>query len=1158
MRTRPAAPVLLLLALLPALSAPVVLARSPQREKGGGIVVREVDPGLAGERSGLKAEDLLLDWSWAPAAGGPPRTGSFACPLDLERVEFNLLPAGPVTVRGSRAGQPLSWTLAGGDLSVATRPALAPADLEAHRKALGSGPKGGPDPAALAALADGLAERSLWAQSAWARLQAAQALARAKRLEEATQTLEQAIALAAGHLSPERVAMLLSHGGGMLSESSDLKGAAALDARALEAWKRTPEGASEARALSRLAEDAFLSGDLDAAEKGYTAALASFEAVAPGSYLWARAAGRIGEIAWSRGDVDRALEQFQRAYDATAKIAPEGLEMVGVANNIGKVLFRKGDLAGAEAIYRRGVVLQEKRLPDSLDLARSLNGLGLIVTDRGDLLEAEALLKRAVAIWEAKAPGNPNGWRPLSNLGNVYLYRGDLARAEVCYTRVLDVVRRLAPGSLQETVALGNLAAVALDREDLDTAEARLRQVLEITQKKAPGSPDLARCYGYLAAVEKKRGRTDQALEYCALSAALLREKTPHSPQLGRCLRTWATVSLEAGRVETAVPLLEEALGLFEAVNPESRDTAATLMGLGIASQVRGDLPTAETRLRRAVALLEASGLESADLAEARFHLGQVLRATGRRTEARAELERSLKVLESLRQRLGGSSEDQASFLSENADYYFEYEELLLEMGEPAEAFRTVERWRATEFLKMLAARDLDLGAKVSPDLERERHLATADLDRVAGSFSGDAPLSPEEKAALEVRLRAAQKRVEEVRLKTLELSPEVYQLRYPQPVGVEETLAALDEGTLLLEYSVCKERAVLYAFGPGRGEFSAQTLPVKGEELSQLVERYRGLIRESVAPEGGAPQKLLQATATRLSGLLLGPVTDRVSMARRLLVAPDGPLYYLPFSALAAPPPKGRKAGAFRFLVAVEPVHAVTSATVYTQLLRRRGASAGTTFEAFGDPDYSRGAPAALWRGGDLTPLPATRREVESVRETLGAGVVHLGAEATAAAALALPRGTRFVHFACHGYADERRPMESALALSAGPGGDDGLLPAWAICERLRVDADLVTLSACDTGLGQVLRGEGLVGLTRAFQFAGARTVLASLWPVNDEGTAELMGRFYANLKAGDPKDEALRKAQLSLLGEGGKRAARPFSAPYHWAAFQLVGDWR
>ena len=122
-----------------------------------------------------------------------------------------------------------------------------------------------------------------------------------------------------------------------------------------------------------------------------------------------------------------------------------------------------------------------------------------------------------------------------------------------------------------------------------------------------------------------------------------------------------------------------------------------------------------------------------------------------------------------------------------------------------------------------------------------------------------------------------------------------------------------------------------------------------------------------------------------------------------------------------------------------------------------------------------------------------------------------------------------------------------------APPGrpGDDGLLQAWEIFERLRLSADLVTLSACETALGLEAQGEGLLGLTRAFHYAGARTVLSSLWSVSDRSTAELMRRFYAHLGAGKPKDLALAAAQRDLL-------AGPFRHPYHWAAFQLDGDWR
>ena len=150
----------------------------------------------------------------------------------------------------------------------------------------------------------------------------------------------------------------------------------------------------------------------------------------------------------------------------------------------------------------------------------------------------------------------------------------------------------------------------------------------------------------------------------------------------------------------------------------------------------------------------------------------------------------------------------------------------------------------------------------------------------------------------------------------------------------------------------------------------------------------------------------------------------------------------------------------------------------------------------------------------------------------------------------------TTYLHIASHGLLDDRFPLDSALAFSIPErwreGEDNGLLQAWEIFEQVRLDADLVTLSACDTGLGKVLGGEGLLGLARAFQYAGARSVLASLWSVSDDSTGELMRRFYGYLKQGQAKAEALRSAQLDLLRDP------ELSHPFHWAGFELVGDWR
>ena len=169
---------------------------------------------------------------------------------------------------------------------------------------------------------------------------------------------------------------------------------------------------------------------------------------------------------------------------------------------------------------------------------------------------------------------------------------------------------------------------------------------------------------------------------------------------------------------------------------------------------------------------------------------------------------------------------------------------------------------------------------------------------------------------------------------------------------------------------------------------------------------------------------------------------------------------------------------------------------------------------------------------------------------------VAYLGAEATEERARSIGRDVPLIHYACHAVLDERFPLDSALAFSIPErpreGQDNGLLQAWEIFEKVRIDADLVTLSACESGLGKEMGGEGLIGLTRAFQYAGARSVLASLWKVEDKSTAALMKRFYANLKSGRSKDEALRLAQIEMI-----RSA-DFAAPRDWAAFQLNGDWK
>jgi CHAT domain-containing protein len=177
------------------------------------------------------------------------------------------------------------------------------------------------------------------------------------------------------------------------------------------------------------------------------------------------------------------------------------------------------------------------------------------------------------------------------------------------------------------------------------------------------------------------------------------------------------------------------------------------------------------------------------------------------------------------------------------------------------------------------------------------------------------------------------------------------------------------------------------------------------------------------------------------------------------------------------------------------------------------------------------------------------------------GRAQAWLGEEATEERVRAMGPEAGVLHLACHGFVDPEAPLESGLALSrprAGGGAtEDGLLQAWEILEDLRLGADLVVLSACQTALGREIAGEGVIGLTRAFQLAGARSVVASLWAVSDESTARLMQRFYRHRADGKEKDEALRLAQLDLVRSGGPDGEAA-SHPFFWAPFELFGDFR
>jgi CHAT domain-containing protein/Tfp pilus assembly protein PilF len=874
------------------------------------------------------------------------------------------------------------------------------------------------------------------------------------------------------------------------------------------------EAESSAWLFRRIAEAQIENGDRAGAKATYENLLATLGPLGSPAIV-AQLRGKLAGNLREMGGLERSVELFREALEARRSAIPESITEARLLSGLGRALAMQGDLQSAQRQLSNALSLCERLAPGSLVVSQMLGNLGIIEGHLGNLPAAEDLQRRALEIDRKLNPESLGVANDLTNLAGLERSRRDFAAAAEDYTQALSLREQLDPDSSSVATALDNLAGVLLSRDDPATAEAS-------------------------AAFER--------------SLVLRRRLHQSDREIVDTLIGLGTAAWARHDDAPAEQWLRHALAIDEKESPDSLEYATVLNNLADVLLDQGRLAEAESLCRRALVIFQNRAPSTGQEATADRDLAVIVRRAGRAGEARALYEQALLAIDRVGWQLAGSGQGRSALLSSYASYYREAVDLLVELGRPEEAFAVLERSRARDLLGLLAERKLNFEGTIPKDLESERLTANADYEHVLARFaalSGDSP--PAERKELQTRLDEARLHQDVVRSKIRATSPRLAALRDPEPLRLTAVSEALDPGTALLSYSIGDERSYLFVIGPGRDHFAVFPLPAGQKTLREEVRRLRALIDQR---EGGA-QAFLRA-AGRLTSLLLAPAAREIATADRLLVVPDGPLHLLPFAALGDP-------SAPRFLAESKPIHTAASATLFAELKNHRRANRAPRLLAFGDPVYPAAAPShdpvlrgAVREGMRLDPLPGTRAEVQA----LGAlfpddAQIFLGAEATEERAKAAGPERTFVHFACHALVNERFPLESALVLSIPEhpreGQDNGLLQAWEIFEQVRLDADLVTLAACDSALGKEQAGEGLLGLTRAFQYAGARSVVASLWSVDDSSTSVLMKRFYGHLKLGETKDEALRAAQLDLI-----RGPAAISHPYHWAAFQLTGDWK
>jgi len=975
-----------------------------------------------------------------------------------------------------------------------------------------------------------------------------------------------------------------------------LRAERAVLAARLELLVPRPDAAARARALLEPAV-------ADAAQAGERRAV--FEV----QLELARAAARQPAADGARlfqGALDLARELGDRAAEADAvqaqaEILPDslGLESLGAAVEIrrqlgdeggqARLLYlagyhheRRGESADAVESYRQALSLHW-RTDDEYGQAVTLCELGVVSGMLGD--SDRALDYLDVGLARAQEAGDLELQAfALRVRASIDMELGELQAAHDEYARVHALLStagsRATAGSATEAArALQGLATSLLYMGQPEKARQWYGE--ELSAFEALRDPQ-GRAFALLGIGSSFEGehRPDRALEYFQEALGIIRMSGPRDSE-GLALYDLGRVHRELGQPLQAIGDLEAAVALEAADRPARQ--AQTQIELATAYLQAGKLTAAEAAFEHAARLGGAAPLVEA---AAQAGLARIRRDRGDLAAAHSAIGRTLAITEKLRS--GVVRPDQrVTFLAARRGYFELYVDLLMRLdreqrgaGHDAEALAVSEQARARGLLDLLAKERVNVRQGIPAELKRRETEIGERIARLQTRlWSSRQAQRDAEAQRLRRELDQAEEAEKELDAEMRRRDPAYAAVRAPEALPLRRIQELLDERTALLEFFVGEEGS--YLFVVTREGLAVHPLPSR-RQLDPLVEG----VRNAVYTDSRLRARRYTQDAYELYRQLLLPAAGELRGKPRLVVAPDGPLYGLSFEALltAAVPDGGPPRRDLPYLIRERSVSYVPSASVLAQLMTGRAAggeaaAAGKLFVGFGDPardpdiredgdgtvttdsGCAPTAGAAPWHGPGVAPagfvqpppLPAARDEVCRIARLFGGdqAAVFLGPEASEenVKASALVRSARILHFAAHGLLDEDHPDLSGLRLThAGDSAEDGLLQVREIF-NLQLRAELVVLSACQSGLGKEESGEGLIGMTRAFLYAGASSVVVSLWQVDDVSTSDLMVAFYSHLKAGLDRSEALRHAQLELIDRS------RYSHPYFWAPFVLVG---
>jgi CHAT domain-containing protein/Tfp pilus assembly protein PilF len=868
----------------------------------------------------------------------------------------------------------------------------------------------------------------------------------------------------------------------------------------------------------------------------------------------AEALTSIGSVHDSLGDRPKAIQTFERVIPMWREVGYQGGETDALVD-LAAVYASRSESDKAIESYGQALPIA-RRMGDETSQAVSLTGMGLAYDLSGDPQRALDSFHQGLAL--ARKINNRRGIAStLNNLSLTYNRIGE-------HDRALEV--------LNESL--------------------RIRREIGDRRGEAYTLTSLGRTYDLL-------GQPDEALAYYNQALRIRREVGDRRGE-ANTLKLIGVSCSSLAENEAAVRYLEQSLEVRQAIGDTKGDFGDLLNRLAAAYAALGQ---SDRALDTLAAGLEAGRAVDDRLQQARS-LVEIAKIDASRNDfgdARSRLDDAFVIIESFRAHLL-SPDLRATFLStvEGAftlaldvwmgSYRQTHDEEFARV-----AFGFAERARARSTLDLLTEAHADIREGVDAALlDRERNARralAAGIERRMRLLA--APHTPEQANAADRDVRDMEGELEQVEAQIRSTAPSYAALTQPQPESLSEIQRTLDTNSLLLEYALGKDRAFLWAITPssidGYDIGKRSEIEAAARRLFELLTEPTRMPSSETAGEKQARTRRasteLPRASAEVSALLLGPVRDQLQH-KRLVVVADGALQYLPFAALSEP------SGASIALVVSHEMVNLPSASVLA-LLRRDAANRrlpAKTVAVLADPVFERddervtrtshsqapgawqpeetgnkaayrSAPEVGLGQGQAARIPRllySRREAESILGLVPSGsrLRALDFEASRATAMNPELGQyRFVHFATHGFLNSAEPRLSGIVFSLvdSKGREVPGYLSTADTFNMKLPVDLVVLSGCQTALGRQIRGEGLVGLTRGFMYAGARAVVASLWKVDDAATADFMRRFYsAMLRDGLAPVSALQRVQVEMS------QSKLWSDPVHWAAFVLQGDWQ